>query len=113
MCVAIDRGHYGSDTVSTHALMRAGVLQLARWGVLDGIKAAGTPVIRSTNFYYGDEVLAVPIKPVGDTEGLYAPRRTVIDRVLSTPRETPAPKSRSRHNSSTLSVPATAASRVS
>src|SRR5215204_5127315 len=48
--LAIDRGHYGSDTVSTHALMRAGVLQLSRWGVLDEITAAGTPVVRSTAF---------------------------------------------------------------
>ena len=80
--LAIDRGRYGSDTVSTHALMRAGVLQLARWGVLDGIKAAGTPVVRSTSFHYGDEIVAVQIKPQNDIEGLYAPRRTVIDRVL-------------------------------
>jgi flavin-dependent dehydrogenase len=78
----IDRGRYGSDTVSTHALMRAGVVQLSRWGVLDGIKAAGTPVIRSTSFHYGDEVVAVQIKPQNDVDGLYAPRRTVIDRVL-------------------------------
>ena len=28
----IDRGGYGTDTVSTHALMRGGVLQLHRWG---------------------------------------------------------------------------------
>jgi flavin-dependent dehydrogenase len=80
--LAIDRGRYGSDTVSTHALMRAGVLQLARWGVLDGIKAAGTPVVRSTSFHYGDEIVTVQIKPQNDIEGLYAPRRTVIDRVL-------------------------------
>jgi flavin-dependent dehydrogenase len=80
--LAIDRGRYGSDTVSTHALMRAAVVQLHRWGVLDAIKAAGTPVIRSTSFHYGDEVVAVPIKPQQDIEGLYAPRRTVIDRVL-------------------------------
>ncbi len=80
--LAIDRGHYGSDTVSTHALMRAGVLQLSRWGVLDGIKAAGTPVIQTTSFHYGDEVVAVPIKPQPEMDGLYAPRRTVIDRVL-------------------------------
>jgi len=80
--LAIDRGHYGSDTVSTHALMRAGVLQLSRWGVLEKITAAGTPVVRSTSFHYGDEVVAVPIKPQQDMEGLYAPRRTVIDRVL-------------------------------
>ena len=80
--LAIDRGRYGSDTVSTHALMRAGVVQLSRWGVLDGIRAAGTPVIRSTSFHYGDEVVAVQIKPRNDVDGLYAPRRTVIDRVL-------------------------------
>ena len=80
--LAIDRGRYGSDTVSTHALMRAGVVQLSRWGVLDGIRAAGTPVIRSTSFHYGDEVVAVEIKPRNDVDGLYAPRRTVIDRVL-------------------------------
>jgi len=79
---AIDRGRYAGDTVSTHALMRAGVLQLSRWGVLEAIKAAGTPVIRTTSFHYGDETIAVQIKPQRDIEGLYAPRRTVIDRVL-------------------------------
>src|SRR5262245_12149305 len=80
--LAVDRGRYASDTVSTHALMRAGVAQLSRWGVLEQIKAAGTPVIRSTSFHYGDEVVAVQIKPQQGIEGLYAPRRTVIDRVL-------------------------------
>ena len=38
----------GTDTLSTHALMRAGVLQLHRWGLLDEVRAAGTPPIRST-----------------------------------------------------------------
>ena len=32
--ILIDRDRHGSDTLSTHGLMRAGVLQLARWGVL-------------------------------------------------------------------------------
>jgi len=41
--LAIDRGAYGTDTLSTHALMRGAVAQLARWGLLDGVKAAGTP----------------------------------------------------------------------
>jgi len=39
----VDRGRYGSDTLSTHALMRGGVLQLSRWGLLDEIITAGTP----------------------------------------------------------------------
>ena len=31
--LAAERSRYGSDTLSTHALMRAGVLQLHRWGL--------------------------------------------------------------------------------
>ena len=41
--LVLDRARYGSDTVSTHALMRGGVLQLQRWGLLDRVAAAGTP----------------------------------------------------------------------
>ena len=36
---------YGSDTLSTHALMRGGVLQLQRWGLLGAVAASGTPAI--------------------------------------------------------------------
>jgi flavin-dependent dehydrogenase len=78
----IDRSRYGTDTVSTHALMRAGVLQLHRWGILDRIRAAGTPVIRATSFHYGDHIVSVAIKPQNGVDGLYAPRRTVIDALL-------------------------------
>ena len=39
----IDKGKYGTDMLSTHALMRGAVLQLQRWGVLPAIQAAGTP----------------------------------------------------------------------
>ena len=62
--------------------MRAGVLQLQRWGILEGIKAAGTPTVRSTSFHYGGDVVDVQIKPQSGVDGLYAPRRTVIDRLL-------------------------------
>ena len=32
--LVVDRGQYGTDTLSTHALLRGAVLQLYRWGVL-------------------------------------------------------------------------------
>jgi flavin-dependent dehydrogenase len=80
--LAVDRGAYGTDTLSTHALMRAGVLQLARWGVLDRIQEAGTPPVDRTVFHYVDEVVDVPIKPRHGVPALFAPRRTVLDRVL-------------------------------
>ena len=44
----VDRGREGSDTLSTHALMRGAVIQLHRWGLLDSIRAAGTPAVRRT-----------------------------------------------------------------
>src|ERR1700750_1378202 len=59
----IDRQAYGSDTMSTHALMRGAVVQLTRWGPLAYITEAGTPAIRSTRFPYGDEAIQVDIKP--------------------------------------------------
>jgi flavin-dependent dehydrogenase len=80
--LAFDRSPYGSDTLSTHALMRAAILQLGRWGVLDRIQAAGTPAVRHTEFHYGDEVVGVTIKPRDGVDALYAPRRTVLDRAL-------------------------------
>jgi flavin-dependent dehydrogenase len=80
--LAVDRGAYGADTLSTHALMRAGVLQLARWGLLDRIEGAGTPRVGRTVFHYEDEVLDIPIKPRDGVPALFAPRRTVLDRVL-------------------------------
>ncbi|HSM04741.1 MAG TPA: FAD-dependent monooxygenase [Longimicrobiales bacterium] len=72
----------GRDTLSTHALMRGGVLQLHRWGVLDRIAEAGTPALELTTFDYGDEVIPIPIKAKGGIDALYAPRRTVLDPIL-------------------------------
>ena len=80
--LAIDRQAYGSDTMSTHAVMRTGVLQLERWGLLPTVMAAGTPEIRATTFHYGCESLRLSIKPEYGVEYLCAPRRTVLDRIL-------------------------------
>ena len=76
-------GARGSDTLSTHALMRGGVLQLSRWGVLDDVVAAGTPAIRRTVFHYPDgEDVDVAIRPRSGVDALYAPRRHLLDRLL-------------------------------
>jgi len=80
--VVLERGRYGADTLSTHALMRGGVLQLHRWDLLDGVVAAGTPPVRSSTFTFGRERLTIPIKPANGVDALYAPRRTVLDRLL-------------------------------
>jgi flavin-dependent dehydrogenase len=81
--LVVEQGSRGADTLSTHALMRAGVLQLFRWGLLDAIKSAGTPRIETTTFHYGDEALDIRIKARDGVDALYAPRRTVLDPLLA------------------------------
>jgi menaquinone-9 beta-reductase len=78
----LDKTAYGSDTLSTHALMRGGVIQLERWGLLDQVIAAGTPPIRKTTFHYPDGDLPIDIKAGQGIDALFAPRRTVLDPIL-------------------------------
>lgn len=78
--LVVDRAGYGSETLSSHALMRNAVDQLARWGLLDKV-AATTPPINRTVFDFAGERVVVPSAKTGDSP-LYAPRRTVLDPIL-------------------------------
>ena len=88
--LVVDRSRYGADTLSTHALLRGGVLQLHRWGLLDRLVEAGTPAVRRTTFRYHDEEVVIAIKPSHGVDALYAPRRT---RCSSTRPRRPGPRS--------------------
>ena len=62
--LCVDRGAYGSDTLSTHALLRPGVMALSQLGLGGELAAAGTPRLHATTFDYGDgDRVTVPIKP--------------------------------------------------
>src|SRR5436190_18243076 len=67
--LVVDRATFPSDTLSTHQVQLPGVARLARWGVLDAVLAAGTPVTRDVRFDQG-------------VEAMCSPRRTLLDRVL-------------------------------
>ncbi|MFZ5718023.1 MAG: NAD(P)/FAD-dependent oxidoreductase [Pseudomonadota bacterium] len=79
----VDHDQPGTDTMSTHALMRAGVMQLHRWGVLDAVRTSGAPPVRAASFIYGSESLTVDIRPAFGTDALYAPRRWALDSILA------------------------------
>jgi flavin-dependent dehydrogenase len=80
--LVIDRQENGTDTISTHALMRGGVLQLSRWGILTPLLSMRTPLVTTTTFHYGDEDLAIAIRADAEVPGLVAPRRTRLDPML-------------------------------
>src|SRR6516162_11333388 len=79
--LVLDKSRYGTDTLSTHALMRGAVVQLHRWGVLPRVVEAGTPPVRSTTFHLRDADTTIPIKPKHGVEALYAPRRRTLDAI--------------------------------
>lgn len=79
--LAVDRDAYGSDTLSTHALMRGAVTQLERWGLAPELRKQ-TPDINSTTFHYGEMSFDLDTTSEGTSSPLMAPRRTVLDRAL-------------------------------
>jgi len=81
--LVVDHGQPGTDTMSTHALMRGAVFQLRKWGLLDSIVEAGTPAVRRTSFIYDGDVVDVDLKPEHGVDALYAPRRTLLDATLA------------------------------
>ncbi|WP_096788129.1 NAD(P)/FAD-dependent oxidoreductase [Rhodobacter sp. CZR27] len=78
----VDRDPAIGDTLSTHALMRPAVGLLERWGLLDGLVAAGTPWVRQAHFHYGSDRITVPVKRIDRAEGLLAPRRRLLDPTI-------------------------------
>ncbi len=80
--LVVERAGRGSDTVYAHALMRGGVLQLHRWGLLDRVLASGAAPVRRLTFHYGPESLSVSLKPHAGVDALYAPQRPVLDGIL-------------------------------
>jgi flavin-dependent dehydrogenase len=85
--VLIERSGLPSDTISTHSLVRGGVVQLARWGLLDTVVASGAPPIRSVDFYRYDggsqRAVRHTVKDKAGVDHLLAPRRHELDRILA------------------------------
>ena len=80
--VLLDRAHFPSDTISTHQIARAGVVQLSRWGLLDEVLASGAPPLRSVTFSALGESITRPIKDKAGVDLLVAPRRYILDSLL-------------------------------
>jgi 2-polyprenyl-6-methoxyphenol hydroxylase-like FAD-dependent oxidoreductase len=78
----VDRATFPSDTVSTHLMHAPAVAALARWGLLDRVVATGCPPIRRYSFDFGPITISGTPRPIDGTATAYAPRRTVLDKIL-------------------------------
>src|SRR2546430_10016233 len=52
--LVLDRATFPSDTLSTHQVQLPGVARLARWGLLDAVLEAGTPLNPPLRLHPGD-----------------------------------------------------------
>jgi len=78
----VDRGSFPSDTLSTHYIHQPGTARLHRWGLLRRLAATGCPPIRRLTIDVGPFALTGEPQSVdGIAEG-FAPRRTVLDKLL-------------------------------
>lgn len=80
--LVVERSPMPSDTVSTHAILRTGVLQLARWGLLHDIVEEGTPPVQEVTLGFGDERVRFSVKPEYGVDAFYAPRRYLLDDLI-------------------------------
>ena len=80
--LVVDRSSFPSDTASTLVIHSPGVAALQRWGVLEDVVASGCPPLGTYSFDFGPFVIAGNPHPHDGVSAAYAPRRTVLDKVL-------------------------------
>ena len=80
--VVVDRATFPSDTLSTHVIARAGVVQLDRWGLLDAVLDSGAPPLRTVDFTFAGTPVRRSIGAHAGVDLLVAPRRYVLDEIL-------------------------------
>ncbi|MFF4229316.1 NAD(P)/FAD-dependent oxidoreductase [Streptomyces sp. NPDC001820] len=78
----IDRASFPSDTLSTHLIHQPGVAALARWGLLDTVRASGCPPLDRAVYEVADVRLEGCARGVEGQRAGYAPRRHVLDAIL-------------------------------
>jgi flavin-dependent dehydrogenase len=77
--IAVDQAAFPSDTLSTHQVQVPGVARLQRWGLLNGLRAAGTPGAHTARFEAGAFVLHGAFPNHEGADAVYSPRRTLLD----------------------------------
>ncbi|MFE2506964.1 NAD(P)/FAD-dependent oxidoreductase [Streptomyces naganishii] len=78
----LDKSAYGSDVLSTHLVHQPGVAALARWGLLERVRASGCPPLKRTVYEVADIRIEGCARGVEGQRTGFAPRRRVLDPVL-------------------------------
>jgi len=78
----VDRAKFPSDVVNGYYIQQHGAARLEHWGLLDRVRASNCPPLYRITFDLGEFSLSGSPPPAdGIAEG-YAPRRTVLGKML-------------------------------
>jgi flavin-dependent dehydrogenase len=77
----VDRARFPSDTISTHLIHPPGVTALMRWGLFNRVLGTGCPGIHTYAFDFGPFTIS-GAPGTAEAPLAYAPRRTVLDKLL-------------------------------
>ncbi|AJE44062.1 FAD-dependent oxidoreductase [Streptomyces nodosus] len=78
----LDKEPFGTDTLSTHLIHQPGVAALARWGLLDAIRASGCPPLDRVSYDVAGIRLEGCSRGVEGQRAGFAPRRHILDALL-------------------------------
>lgn len=78
----LDKGVYGSDTLSSHLIHQPGVAALARWGLLEQVRATGCPPLERTIYEVADIHIEGYARGASGQPAEFAPRRHILDTLL-------------------------------
>ena len=81
--LVVDRATFPSDVLSGHTIQAAGTARLARWGLLDRVRATGSPFLSTIRFDFGPVVLEGTPSPIAGTSDAICIRRTISDTLLT------------------------------
>ncbi len=79
----LDRAEFPRDTLSTLYIHQPGVAMLRGWGLLDAVIATGCPAVDQAVYQVGDVRMEGCSIPVEGHRAAYAPRRYLLDSILS------------------------------
>jgi flavin-dependent dehydrogenase len=78
----LDKASFPSDTLSVHYIHQPGIACLNRWGLLDHVIASNCPPTYAQTLDLGHFTLRGTPPPIDGVAAAYAPRRTILDKIL-------------------------------
>jgi flavin-dependent dehydrogenase len=79
----VERGRFPSDVISTHVVQHSGLACLKRWGLLEAVESTGCPPLPTLTLEFGEFEVTGMAPATDGIVSAYAPRRFILDTILS------------------------------